>query len=115
MTRDVILFLADILECCRLLGEYTHGIKESDFSTSIQLQDSVIRRLEIIGEATRNISLKLKNDYPEVPWRKMAGMRDILIHRYHGIYLEDVWGIVKKDIPALKKQIQKIIAELKRK
>ncbi len=115
MIKDPIIFLADILECCQLLEKYTAGVKECQFEVDIQLQDSIMRRLEIIGEATKNIPIKFKKIYPEVPWRKMAGMRDILIHRYHEIHLGDAWRVTKKDVPKVKKQIQKIIAELKKK
>lgn len=115
MTREPLLFLVDIVECCDLLAKYTKGVKESEFESDICLQDAIFRRVEIIGEATKNITNELKKKYSNVPWKTMAGMRDVLIHQYHGIRLDETWMVVKKDVPEVKKQIQKIIAELKKK
>ena len=73
----------------------------------MNLRDATIRRLEIIGEAVKNIPNSFRNKYPEVPWRNIAGFRDILIHAYFGINLDRVWNIIKKDLPDLKKNIKK--------
>lgn len=68
----------------------------------------LIRRLEVIGEAVKNVSDQLKKKYPEVPWREMAGMRDILIHEYFGVDLEEVWETATRDIPEVVNQINVI-------
>ena len=80
---------------------------------SIGLQDKIIRRIQVIGEAVKNLPDDLKRSHPEVPWRDIAGMRDIVIHQYFGIDLEFVWNVLTKDIPDLKLKILKIREELK--
>ena len=80
---------------------------------STGLQDQIIRRIQVIGEAVKNLPDDLKRSHPEVPWRDIAGMRDIVIHQYFGIDLEFVWNVLTKDIPDLKLKILKIRDELR--
>ncbi|MHA2219414.1 MAG: HepT-like ribonuclease domain-containing protein, partial [Candidatus Hodarchaeales archaeon] len=79
---------------------------------SIQLQDAVIRRVEIIGEAARNIPNDIKSRFTDIPWNEITGMRDILIHKYFGIDLELTWEVVEKDIPDLKERFLQIRKDL---
>ncbi|MBI3583667.1 MAG: DUF86 domain-containing protein [Nitrospinae bacterium] len=108
MMKDAKTFIDHILDCIKLIEKYTNNKTENDFFDSTQLQDSVIRRIEIIGEAVKNIPDEIKTKYPLIPWKKIAGMRDMLIHEYFGIDLELTWEVVIRDIPKLKKKILKI-------
>ena len=83
-----------------------------DFSNNELIQDGVIRNLEIIGEAVKNLPDDIKKDYPDVEWRKIAGLRDILIHAYFGVDLEVIWDIVKNKVPELREMVRKILSNL---
>jgi uncharacterized protein with HEPN domain len=95
-----------------LIYEYTKGFDENDFLTSIKLQDLVSRRLEIIGEAVKNIPKDVKDKYPDIEWKKIAGMRDYLIHAYFGIDLKLTWKVVERDLPILREKIKNILDEM---
>lgn len=105
MRKNVNIFLEHILEAINLIEEYIKDKKKSDFLESKQLQDSVIRRIEIIGEAIKNIPDDFKNTHENIPWKEITGMRDILIHQYFGVDLELTWEVIITDLPTLKKQI----------
>ncbi|MBY9002646.1 MAG: DUF86 domain-containing protein [Candidatus Lokiarchaeota archaeon] len=105
MKKNIKIFLEHILDAINLIEEYTKDKKKPEFLESIQLQDSVIRRIEIIGEAIKNIPNDLKNSYKSVPWKEITGMRDILIQQYFGVDLELTWEVIRADLPKLKKQI----------
>jgi uncharacterized protein with HEPN domain len=115
MKKDPEVFIEHILESIELIENYTANKTISDFIESVQLQDSIIRRIEIIGEAVKNLPAEVKSNYPDVPWKKIAGMRDVLIHEYFGIDLELTWQVVQKDIPDLKRENLKIKQDLKNK
>lgn len=82
---------------------------ESAFLSDSKTQDAVIRNLEIIGEAVKNLSTDLKNRNPEISWKRIAGMRDQLIHGYFGVNLDLVWGVVAHEIPALRTKIEQLL------
>ena len=99
--KDDRLYLIHILECIGKIELYT-AEGRAHFMGSTLLQDAVIRNLEIIGEAVKHISETVKETSPDIPWKQIAGLRDLLIHHYMGVNLDEVWNIVVNDIPALK-------------
>lgn len=115
MKKDPGVFIEHILECIELIEEYTKEAKKEGFFNSRQLQDAVIRRIEVIGEAVKNIPPEIKDRYPQIPWKRIVGMRDILIHQYFGVDLEQTWRVAKIEISELKKKILEIKKDLIRK
>ncbi len=109
MRKDPRIFLKHILESIKEIEEFIKGISEEEFSRDIKTQDAVVRRIEIIGEAVKNLPLSFRKKYPEVEWREIAAMRDKLTHHYFGIEMSIVWETSKKDLPKLKKQVSKIL------
>jgi uncharacterized protein with HEPN domain len=99
------IYLTHISECIGNIESYTPNGK-SDYYSSKLIQDAVIRNLEIIGEATKKVTPDLKNQFPIVKWREMAGLRDVLIHNYFGVDNEIVWNVVENELPRLKEQIK---------
>lgn len=106
--RDVD-FLGDINEAMGMIRFYTKGLTYRKFLEDRKTQDAVVRNFEIIGEAAKNISASFKTDNPDIPWKKLAGLRDKLIHFYFGIDFKIVWNIIRKELPALHKQIKNIM------
>lgn len=113
MTRDMRPYIQDILESIEAIEEYVQFTTEEQFYRNRQVQDAVLRRLEIIGEAVKNLDEDFKNRYPEIPWKKIAGLRDVLIHEYFGVSLKRIWRVIKIDLVDLKFKISKIWEETK--
>lgn len=109
MPRDYRAYLRDILEAIRRIEKYTENISFDEFVDNELIQDGVLRNLEVIGEAVKNIPDDIKSDNPNVEWRKIAGLRDILIHAYFGIDVEIIWDIVKNKVPELGRDIKDIL------
>ncbi len=112
MKRNPKLFLVDIIESIELIEKYTKDSNYNNFIENNTIQDAVMRRIEIIGEATKNVPLKIRKENSEIPWKQMAGMRDMLAHEYFGIVMKRIWDTTQKDLPKLKKQILKIVEKL---
>lgn len=103
------------MECIGKIEEYIENLTEKEFENNSEKQDAVIRRIEIIGEAVKNISNETKDKYPHIRWREIAGMRDVVIHQYFGVTIGLVWRVANAEIPNLKEKIEAIINEMEEK
>lgn len=108
MKRDINVYLDDILESIDIIQSYIENITEQEFYNSVEKQDSILRRLEIIGEAVKNIPDDFRNNYPNIPWAKIAGMRDVIIHQYYGVTLGLIWRVINSDLVELHINIKMI-------
>ncbi len=108
MQRDIGLYLNDILESIEKIEEYTKDLNEEEFSRNTVTQDAVLRRLAIIGEAVKHLPEDLKEKHKQIPWKQIAGARDIFVHEYFGVGIERVWGTIHEDLPKLKKAVEEI-------
>jgi uncharacterized protein with HEPN domain len=108
-SRIYVHYLQDILENASKACEFVEGMNGDDFLQDDKTVFAVIRALEVIGEATKNIPDDVRNKYPNIPWRDMAGMRDKLIHHYFGVDLNTVWKTVTRDLPFLCPKLQEIL------
>lgn len=111
MKKETKIYLEDILEAIEKIEKYVKGLKEKEFYKLDSVQDSVIRRLEIIGEASKHIPLKLRIKNSTVPWKRMFGLRNVLAHEYWGIDLKRIWNIIIRRLPSLKKEIKQILSK----
>ncbi len=111
MKRDMRLYLQDIRESFIAIEEYTQKITEKEFYSSRQVQDAVIRRLEIIGEAAKNVPQEIKLKNKTIEWKKVSGLRDILIHEYFGVDIDILWDIIQNKLPGLKTETSAILSQ----
>jgi uncharacterized protein with HEPN domain len=112
MPRDYRIYLEDILDATRKIRAYTNGLSQTAFLQDDKTFDAVVRNLEIIGEAAKNVPENIRTDAPAVEWKKIAGLRDILIHEYFGIDGDIVWDIVQHKLPSLETAVKQLLADL---
>jgi len=108
MIKDDLAYIEHILDCIRKIYDFSKGLSLKEFKTNELIQDAIIRNIEIIGEASKRISKATKQNYREIPWKEIAGMRDKLIHDYLGVDVTVVWKTIHQDIPTLEKLIREI-------
>lgn len=114
MSKKVpLVFIEHIMENINDIEKFSRNLEKDDIEKNRLRNKAIIRSIEVIGEAVKNIPSSIKSKYPEVAWKDISGTRDTLIHHYFGIDFDILWNIIKKDIPVLKKQIQKIKEDLK--
>ena len=112
--RDAKLFLEDIIAAIDKIERYISGIKsKEEFMETDMVVDAVLRNLEVIGEAAKNIPAEVKEKYPEIPWKRVIGLRNVVAHGYFVVDLEIIWRIIKEQLPDLKSKIKVIFEELK--
>jgi uncharacterized protein with HEPN domain len=111
MPRDYKVYLEDILEAARKIRSYTDGLSYEAFCESAMAVDAVIRNLEVIGEAAKQIPDSVRAQAPEVPWKRIAGLRDILIHNYFGIDFEIIWDVVTDKLSVLERAVSRLLTE----
>lgn len=115
MKKDTFVFLQHILDAIQRIENNLDNTTKDAFSEDVDLQDATVRRLEVIGEAAKNVPDEFRKNHPAIPWKEIVGMRDRLIHHYFGVNLDRVWSTAKDDLPSLKKKLQDImIAEEKK-
>ena len=107
--KDDAVFLKHILESVEWIEKDIQGLTEEEFLKNVPIQDAVLRRLEIIGEAVRNLSDELKEKHSEIAWNKAMATRNILVHNYFGVDLKIVWDTVIQSLPEFKEQIKDLL------
>lgn len=111
MSNEFLDFVEDILDAMGKAEILLQGVTFDQFNDDFRTNFAVVRALEIIGEAAKRLPMSLREEYPDIPWKNMAGMRDRIIHGYDTVDLEIVWGVVKTDIPLIKPQVQQILLD----
>lgn len=114
MKRSLYLFICDILENIELIENSINNMTKEKFESSKDSIDATIRRIEVIGEAVKNLPDSFREKHSNVPWKDIAGMRDVIIHGYFSVDLDTVWKVIEKDFPDLKGKILKIKEELEK-
>ena len=112
MQREPRVFLEDILVAAVKVEKYTKGLTFDEFIDNDLISDAVIKNILVIGEATKNIPDEIRQKSSGIEWRKMAGMRDMMIHGYFSINYKIVWDVVQNKIPTLKKQVEQLLNDL---
>lgn len=108
MQKNPLIYLNDILFSIELIEKYTAGLSFSSFDNSYDVQDKVLRRLEIIAEAAKKLPEEIRLQYSHIPWKSIIGLRNIIAHTYDEVNLEEIWQILTLHLPETKKKIEEI-------
>ena len=111
-TKNHRLYLEDILEAVEKIQRYIKGLAYDTFVKNDMAVDAVIRNLEIIGEAAKNLPEDVKGRYPDIPWKRMIGLRNIAVHEYFGVDLSIIWEVITKNLPETKAKIVEVLKNL---
>ena len=113
--KDSKIYLEQIIEYCLDIESYIDGVLKINFLQNKEKQDAVVRKIEVIGEIVKRLPAILKESSPNIPWKDISGMRDILIHDYAFVDLSETWKVARVDIPKLKRQVIKILKNIGKK
>jgi len=111
MSHEFLDYVEDIADAMEKAEILLKGVTYDQFESDFRINFAVVRALEIVGEATKRLPMTLRAEYPSIPWKQMAGMRDRIIHGYDTVDLEIVWDVVRQDIPKIKPQIEQILRD----
>ena len=111
MSHEFLDYVEDILDAMEKAEILLQDVTYEQFEADFRINFAVVRALEIIGEATKRLPMVVRHQYPDVPWKSMAGMRDRIIHGYDNVDFQIVWGVVKQDIPVIRPRIQQILTD----
>ena len=111
MSNEFLDYVEDIADAMEKAEILLQGVTYDQFEDDFRINFAVVRALEIVGEATKRLPMTLRDQYPDIPWKQMAGMRDRIIHGYDTVDLEIVWDVVKQDVPQIKPQIEQILRD----
>ncbi len=114
MRKNPLIYLNDILLSIKLIEDYINGVAFEIFEDDYGIQDKVLRRLEIIAEAAKKLPDDVRLSHPDVPWKSIIGLRNIITHTYDEVNLNEVWEIITNNIPHTKKQIEEMKADLEK-
>lgn len=114
MKRSIKLYLGDILQSVEDIESFSKGLSKEKLMKNKLRLSAIIRQIEIIGEATKNIPDSIRVKYPKPQWKKIAGTRDIITHHYFGVDTNAIWDVIKKEIPILKAQIKEILKDFEK-
>ena len=114
MKKDLRVYLDDVIESSRLIAKYIDGKTKQEFDETEAIQDAVIRRLEIIGEAIKRLPMDFREQHSEIEWKKATGLRDILIHNYDEVETKQVWFTITEVLPPFTIKIEKLLEQLER-
>ncbi len=109
--KEDLKYLQHILENIGWVEKFTKGMSKKEFLTNVEKQYAVMKAIEVIGEAVKNLSLGFRRKYPTIFWRDIAGTRDVLIHAYFRVDLDLLWDVIDKDLPDLKKEMENILKQ----
>ena len=112
MSRDATLYLDDMIEACRRVMQYTDGLSRTQLVSGTMAHDAVLRNLEVLGEAAKNVPTAMRHMDDTIAWRRIAGLRDVLAHAYVGIDDDIVWSVVVEEVPALLPRLASLRARL---
>lgn len=108
-SRNFLFYLEDMYDSMLRIQEYVENLSFDDFRENRLVTDAVIRNLEIIGEASKNVPASIKSKYPELPWKQMYGLRNFVVHEYFGIDFENIWKIISDDLPQNTKDLEALL------